>query len=110
MPLFTPLKQLIDTIDQRKDMPADRSYTAQLLRKGRPHICQKLAEESAETVIAAMQNSPQHVAEESADLLYHLCVLWAEMNLNPQDIMDILARRQQQSGLDEKAQRKDTSS
>ena len=61
---------------------------------------------SVETVIAALAESPEKVASESADLLYHLTVLWADQGVTPEDVWKILAERQGISGITEKASRK----
>lgn len=106
---FATLDELIATINARKNTPADASYTAQLLAKGTAKIAQKLGEEATETVIAAMQGDKAELAKESADLLYHLCVLWADQGITPQQVMAVLQARQGQSGLEEKHQRKPSS-
>ena len=59
-----------------------------------------------ETVIAALDEVPKELASESADLLYHLCVLWADAGVRPEDVWARLAERKGVSGLKEKADRK----
>jgi phosphoribosyl-ATP pyrophosphohydrolase len=98
---------LFKTISLRKSADPASSYTAALFAKGRQKIAQKLGEEAIETALAAMTNDSKAVASESADLLYHLCVLWAHVGLTPDDIATELARRENVSGLDEKASRKE---
>jgi phosphoribosyl-ATP pyrophosphohydrolase len=98
---------LFRTISTRKGADPASSYTAALFAKGRQKIAQKLGEEAVETALAAMTNDSKAVAAESADLLYHLCVLWAHVGLTPDDIAAELARRENISGLDEKASRKE---
>jgi len=83
-------------IKNRKTRPSTNSYASQLMTMGTPAIAQKLGEQALETVIAAMQSTPNNtarLAEESADLLYHMLVLWADTGLEPQDIYDLLATR-----------------
>lgn len=83
-------------IQNRKENPSPNSYASQLIALGTPTIAQRLGEQALETVIAAMQSNtdgPARLAEESADLLYHLLVLWADAGLEPQDIYDLLAAR-----------------
>lgn len=99
------LDQLFAVIEGRKGADPDSSYTAKLFAKGRGKIAQKLGEEAVETVIAALSQTPRHVASESADLLYHLLVLWAEAGVSPDEVWAELARRQGISGIAEKASR-----
>ncbi|WP_296998393.1 MULTISPECIES: phosphoribosyl-ATP diphosphatase [unclassified Thalassospira] len=100
------LDALYATVSARKGADPDTSYTAKLLAKGTPKIAQKVGEEGVETVIAALAESPEKVASESADLLYHLTVLWADQGVKPEDVWKILAERQGISGIAEKASRK----
>ncbi len=101
----TTLSTLFEVIESRKGTDADTSYTAQLFAKGRKKIAQKVAEEGSEVAIAAVSETKENVASESADLLYHLLVLWSECGLSPAEVMEVLAKRQGISGLDEKASR-----
>jgi phosphoribosyl-ATP pyrophosphohydrolase len=99
------LDRLAATIAARKGGDADTSYTAQLFRKGRGRIAQKLGEEAVETVIAAMGDEPAKIVPEAADLLYHLLVLLADAGLTLDDVRAELARREGVSGVAEKAGR-----
>lgn len=99
------LDRLFATIEARKGADPGTSYTAKLFDKGTPKIAQKLGEEATETVIAAMGGDGQEVAAESADLLYHLLVLWADRGVAPQDVWTILEGREGMSGIAEKASR-----
>jgi phosphoribosyl-ATP pyrophosphohydrolase len=101
------LDRLFATIAGRKGADPDTSYTARLFTKGRAKICQKLGEEGVETVIAGTVGTPDQVASESADLLYHLLVLWADAGVKPEEVWAILERREGTSGLAEKAARKE---
>jgi len=86
------LARLGTVIDQRAtEMPAG-SYTASLLESGVLRTAQKVVEEAAETALAAAAE-PGKLAAESADLLYHLLVLWQAAGLRPQDVADELAGR-----------------
>lgn len=100
------LDALYATVSARKGADPDTSYTARLFAKGTRKIAQKVGEEGVETVIAALAETPDNVASESADLLYHLMVLWADQGVKPDDVWAILAKRQGISGLAEKASRK----
>ncbi len=99
------LDRLYRLILSRKGGDPERSYTARLFAKGRPKIAQKLGEEAVETVIEAMRGDSEKTAAESADLLYFLLVLWADMGVAPDRVLRILAEREGQSGLDEKRNR-----
>jgi phosphoribosyl-ATP pyrophosphohydrolase len=78
------------------------SRTARLMRAGRAKVAKKLAEEAAEVVIDAMQGNRDAVVRESADLLYHLVVLWAECGIRPQEVWAEMDRREKLLGLAEK--------
>ena len=58
-----------------------------------------------ETVIEAVHGNRQGVVSESADLLYHLLVLWADQGVRPEDVMEELAARKGVSGIEEKKSR-----
>ena len=100
------LERLFDVIQSRRGGDPGTSYTARLLAEGKPKIAKKLGEEATETVIAATAGTPGEVARESADLLYHLLVLWAAAGVSPAEVWAELARREGTSGLAEKAARK----
>lgn len=99
------LDRLYATVEGRKGADPESSYTAKLFSKGRSKIAQKLGEEAVETVIEAMADDRAAMASESADLLYHLMVLWADAGLKPEEVWDKLAAREGTSGLAEKAAR-----
>lgn len=97
---------LFAVVAERKDADPETSYTAKLFAKGRAKIAQKVGEEAVETVIAALSQGPDKVVSESADLLYHLLVLWAEAGVRPEDVWAELDRRSGVSGIEEKNSRK----
>lgn len=99
------LNRLFTTIQSRKGGDPATSYTAKLFAKGTGRIAQKVGEEAVETVIAAVSRDTAHVATESADLLYHLCVLWADAGIRPDDVFNVLEQREGISGIAEKAAR-----
>jgi phosphoribosyl-ATP pyrophosphohydrolase len=68
----------------------------------------KFGEEATEAVIAAIQKDKAELAKESADVLYHLAVLWAASGIAPDDVYAVLQAREGQSGLEEKASRAKT--
>lgn len=99
------LNQLFEIIEGRKSADPKESYVASLYAKGTAKIAQKLGEEAVETCIEAIQGDRQKIAEESADLIFHLMILWADAGLKPDDITDILQSRLGTSGHKEKASR-----
>lgn len=99
------LERLWRVIEARRGADPTQSYTARLLQRGRTKIAQKLGEEAIEAVIAGIAEKPDRLAAESADLLYHLLVLWADAGVSPADVAAELARREGVSGLDEKKAR-----
>jgi phosphoribosyl-ATP pyrophosphohydrolase len=101
-----PIDRLYEVIASRKGTDATTSYTAKLLREGRTACAKKLGEEAVETVIAAADNDKAALTRESADVLYHLLVLWAACDVKPDDVYAELERREGRSGLEEKAARK----
>ena len=99
------LQRLYDVIEARKGDDPKSSYTAQLFADGLPRIAQKLGEEAVETVIAGVTGDDAGTVRESADLFYHLLVLWAQLGITPDDVWAELSRREGASGLVEKAAR-----
>jgi phosphoribosyl-ATP pyrophosphohydrolase len=101
-PLGPVLDRLWRVITARRGGDPQASYTARLFLRGRAKIAQKLGEEAVELVIEAVRGEGTGLVGESADLLYHLLVLWADAGIAPADVAAELARREGQSGLDEK--------
>jgi phosphoribosyl-ATP pyrophosphohydrolase len=97
--------QLWQTILSRQGADPATSYTARLFSRGRAKIAQKLGEEAVETVIEGIRDEPTKLIGESADLLYHLLVLWADTGITPADVAAELRRREGASGLTEKRNR-----
>ena len=102
-------EQLMETVRDRKSASADESYTASLFSGGLNQICQKVAEEAEELLEAAQQpgDSQHHQIHETADLIYHVWVLLAQLDIPLEDIKAELTRRFGTSGLQEKAARTD---
>ena len=99
------LDRLFATIAARKGADPASSYTAKLLAEGVEKCAKKFGEEATEAVIAAVTRNKTELAKESADVLYHLTVLWAASGITPEDVYAELASREGQSGLEEKASR-----
>jgi phosphoribosyl-ATP pyrophosphohydrolase len=85
----------------RADDPAF-SRTAKLFKGGIEKMAKKLGEEAIEVGIGALQGKKREVIEESADVMYQLCVLWAECGISPDDIRTEMDRREQLYGIAEK--------
>jgi phosphoribosyl-ATP pyrophosphohydrolase len=100
------LKRLGETIAARGKGDPSASYVASLFAKGEDAILKKVAEEAAETVLAAKGGDKLHLVRETADLWFHSLVLLAWHGLAPEDVLAELRRREGVSGLDEKASRK----
>ena len=100
------LDELYGVIESRRIADPDQSHTARLFAKGVEKIARKMSEESLETVIASLRESEARLASESADLLYHLLVLWAARGLKPEAVWAVLSDRAGPSGLAEKVARK----
>lgn len=101
------LDRLFAVIDARRDADPQSSYTAQLLAGGESKIARKFGEEAIETLVASMTEDSHALATESADLLYHLLVLWAAKDVRPADVWQVLMDREGTSGIEEKAARSD---
>src|SRR5262245_37018085 len=99
------LERLYATIADRRTADPGSSYTAKLLQEGRARIAQKMGEEAVETAIAAVGRDAEAVIAESADLIYHLLVLWADCGVQPAEVWTKLQTREGTSGLAEKASR-----
>jgi len=99
------LTRLFDTISSRKGGDPEASYTAKLFHKGRTAIAQKVGEEAVEVNIAALAQGPEELASESADLIYHLLVLWADADISPDQVWTELQKREGMSGIEEKRAR-----
>ena len=99
------LEELFKVIEARAESSPDDSWTAKLLSKGPEKCAEKFGEEAVETIIEAAKQNRTGLIKESADVLFHLCVLLKSQNITLSDVMDELASRQSKSGLAEKASR-----
>ena len=103
------LKALDEILEARKLDDPSESYVASLYEKGLEKILKKIAEESAETIMAAKDlehnGDKAHLIYEITDLWFHTLVLLASQGLSSQDITTELQRRFGLSGHEEKANR-----
>ena len=86
------LDYLEKVIEDRKKSKK-KSYTSELLSQSIDRISQKVGEEAIEVVIASIKNTKKQVIYESADLVFHLLVLWSKLNIKKNDIAKELLRR-----------------
>ncbi len=93
------LVRLFETIEKRSNDDPSQSYTAQLLSEGKEKCIAKLKEESLETAEAAEKDEISQIIYESADLIYHLLVLWKKFDLTPDQIYTELENREDKTGL-----------
>ncbi len=87
------LSQLFDVICNRRDNPAEDSYTCKLLQGGDNKILKKIGEESAEVVMACKDDDADAIAGEVADLLYHTLVALAHHHVDLKSIYRKLQER-----------------
>lgn len=99
------LQRLAQALEARKGADPSSSYVAQLLAKGNDAILKKVAEEAAETLLAAKDGDKLHLVRETADLWFHTLVMLSFHGLGPDDVLAELRRREGISGIDEKAAR-----
>ena len=104
------LAQIIETRKPAAGGDPESSYVARLFAKGDDAILKKIGEEATETVMAAKDvrqgADVNKLVYECADLWFHSLIMLAQFNLNPQQVLEELARREGISGIEEKANRK----
>jgi phosphoribosyl-ATP pyrophosphohydrolase len=99
------LQRLADTLDARRESSPNDSYVASLYARGLDTILKKVAEEAAETIMAAKDGDAKKIIYETADLWFHTLVLLAQQGLRPEQVLQELARREGVSGHEEKMSR-----
>jgi phosphoribosyl-ATP pyrophosphohydrolase/phosphoribosyl-AMP cyclohydrolase len=87
------LKGLYELISGRRNEPKEGSYTSYLFDKGLDKILKKLGEEATEVIIGAKGGDKKETVYEIADLVYHLMVLMAQMDIGPEEVISELAGR-----------------
>ena len=100
------LDALYEVIESRRGADPKDSRTAKLFARGTAKIAQKVGEEAVETVIEAVRGDKKALVGESADLLYHLLVLWAAAGVAPKEVWAALAARRGIPGVAAEAARK----
>jgi len=94
------IARLYDDLDRVNER--DNPRTARLLACGRTKLAQKLMEEAAETTLEAVRHRSRGVVRESADLVYHLVVLWHDCGVTPDEVWAEMRRRADKLGIAEK--------
>ena len=98
------LEKLFDDLLKKKKFDKENSYTSSLLTN-KNLLAKKIGEESIEIILEYLDNNKTEIVKESADLLYHLCVIWISADIKPDDVWHELHRRKGISGLEEKKRR-----
>ncbi len=99
------LDRLFRAIEDRRGADPETSRTARLFSQGPKKIAQKLGEEAVEAALEGVLGNREKLVAESADVLYHLLVLWAQCGVRPEDVWAELKRREGISGIAEKQSR-----
>ncbi|GBQ54842.1 phosphoribosyl-ATP diphosphatase [Komagataeibacter swingsii] len=99
------LDRLFDVVESRRGTDPSVSHSARLLARGRRKIAQKFGEEAVECLIEAVAGNRGELVSESADVLYHLIVMWVDAGVKPAEVWAELLRREGTSGVAEKASR-----
>tara|TARA_X000001036_G_C20152203_1_gene591817 strand:- start:147 stop:449 length:303 start_codon:yes stop_codon:yes gene_type:complete len=86
------ISYLVGVIEARS-ISSEDTYTSSLLKKSIARVSQKVGEEAVEVVIAANLKDKQQTIAESADLLFHLMVLWKKLEIKEEDVAKELLRR-----------------
>ena len=99
------LDRLFAVVEGRRDADPTTSHSARLLSRGPAKVAQKFGEEAVECLIEAVAGNREALIAESADVLYHLLVLWVSAGISSDDVWAELIRREGISGIAEKAAR-----
>ena len=102
----TVLDRLWQTVESRRGGDPALSHSPRLLSAGTSRIAKKFGEEAVEAAIEAVRGEDRAaLIAESADVLFHLMVLWVDAEVRPDEVWAELARREGTSGIAEKASR-----
>jgi phosphoribosyl-ATP pyrophosphohydrolase len=96
------LDRLFAAVHEARERSPSASRTAKLFRDGVQKMAKKLAEEAVEVGLGAVTMNREQVILESADMLYHLAVIWVECGVAPDDVMAEIDRRERLYGIAEK--------
>jgi phosphoribosyl-ATP pyrophosphohydrolase len=104
-PAANVLDRLSRVVQSRRAADPAVSHSARLLSRGTAKVAQKFGEEAVECLIEAVAGNHDALVAESADVLYHLIVLWVSAGVSAEEVWAELKRREGISGLAEKASR-----
>ena len=93
------MDELFSVIEKRKGGDPETSYVARTFSRGREHVAKKVGEEGVEVALAGALGDKKAVVSESADLLFHLMILWSETGVAPTEVLKELSKRRGVSGL-----------
>ena len=98
------LEKLFYDLLKKKNIDKEISYTSTLLIN-KNVLAKKIGEETIEVILEYLGNNKDKIIQESADLLYHLIVMWISSNVNPSEVWQELQKRKGISGFEEKKSR-----
>ena len=98
------IKELYTILKQRKKSNEEQSYTSHLI-KNPELLAKKIGEEASELIIDFIKKNKQSAIKESADLIYHVLVVWVSLGIKPVEIWNELSSRKMKSGIEEKNNR-----
>lgn len=96
--------EMFENLKKRKDISKNKSYTSYLI-KNPEFLGKKIGEEATELVIDFIKKNKDGLIKESADLIYHLLVIWVSAGIDPREVLEELYNRQLKSGFEEKNSR-----
>lgn len=105
LPHGSVLDRLHEVVLSRRGADPSVSHSARLLSRGTAKVAQKFGEEAVECLIEAVSGNRDALIAESADVLYHLIVMWVAAGVTPNEVWAELERREGISGIAEKASR-----
>ena len=100
------VEELYGVIETRKGGDPETSYVARTFARGREHVAKKVGEEGVEVALAGALGDKKGLVSESADLLFHLLVLWSAAGVKPADVFSELSKRRGTSGLAREASKR----
>ena len=95
------VEELFNSLGNKINISTNLSYTSKLINE--PELlAKKIGEESTELIIDFLKKNKTGIVKESADLFYHLLVLWVSSDVQPKDVWEELSKRKSKSGFEEK--------